>query len=275
MIRKLLAISRPRFWLYLGGTYLVGFTAGAGGAASFLGAGFWLHLLYFLVPANVFLYGINDLFDEDTDRHNPKKGSREHRLLSPEKRAVAAAVGVSIALGILLLLALPSWSARAFMLAFLLLGAGYSVPPVRFKARPFLDFPSNVLYAMPGFLGYVLASGHLPPFVAVAGAACWTGAMHLFSAVPDIAADRSAGLATSATVLGARPSLVLCALLWSVAAWSAWTLIGHPIAIAGAIYPLASLALVLRPQHVERAYWFFPWVNAGAGFLLFVLAAVG
>jgi len=272
MVRNLLAISRPRFWLYLAGTYLVGFTAGATTLADFLTAGFWLHLLYFLVPANVFLYGVNDLFDEDTDRHNPKKGGREHRLVRPERRAVALAVGISCALGLALLAAAPAWWARTFLLAFLLLGAGYSVPPLRFKARPALDFPSNVLYAMPGFLGYLQASGSLPPVVALVGAACWTGAMHLFSAVPDIDADRTAGLATSATVLGARPSLVVCALLWAVAAGCAGWLIRQPVAVVGAIYPLASLVLATRPERVERAYWYFPAVNALVGFLLFVLA---
>jgi lycopene elongase/hydratase (dihydrobisanhydrobacterioruberin-forming) len=274
MIRMLLAVSRPRFWLYVAGTYLVGFTAGAASAASFLQPGFWLPLLYFLVPANILIYGINDLFDEDTDQHNPKKGAHEHLLRQSEKRAVVLAVVAAFALGLALLAALASPWARVFMLCFLLLGVGYSMPPARLKARPGLDSASNVLYAMPGFLGFVLAAGELPPLVAFVGAACWTSAMHLFSAVPDIEADRAAGLATSATVLGTRTSLAVCAGLWTVSCYAAWALIGLPVALLGAIYPAAAVALAFRPDHVARAYWYFPAVNAAAGFVLFVVAVV-
>jgi len=273
MVRTLVAVSRPRFWLYLGGTYLVGFTAGAVSPADFAAPAFWVHLLYFLLPANLFLYGVNDLFDEDTDRFNPKKGRWEHRLVPREKLALAVAVVVAAALGLALAAGAASWPARGALLSFLALGAGYSVPPLRLKARPGLDFPANALYAMPGLVGYALVTGQLPPAVAVAGAACWTGAMHLFSAVPDIDADRAAGLATTATALGARSALLVCALLWAVAAWAAWALIHQAVALLAVVYPLAGLALAVRPELTGRAYWAFPALNAAAGFLLFVLSA--
>lgn len=275
MTRLLLAISRPRFWLYLAGTYLVGYTAGAASPAAFAAPGFWLHLLYFTLPANIFLYGVNDLFDADTDQHNAKKGTREHRLARPERRAVAAAVAAAAALGLALAAAAPSWPAQAFMLAFLVLGAGYSVPPLRFKARPGLDVASNVLYAMPGALGFVQAAGAWPPPAALAGAAAWTGAMHLFSAVPDIDADRAAGLSTAATVLGARAALLACAALWMAACAAAWAVAGPPLALVGAIYPAAAVALAARPSQVGRAYWAFPALNAAVGFVLFLAAVRG
>ena len=59
------SISRPRFWLYLGGTYLVGYSAGIQQLTDFSTPIFWLYLLFFLLIANVFLYGINDYADED------------------------------------------------------------------------------------------------------------------------------------------------------------------------------------------------------------------
>lgn len=34
---------------------------------------------YFLLPANLFLYEINDIFDADVNRENPNKGTRETR----------------------------------------------------------------------------------------------------------------------------------------------------------------------------------------------------
>ena len=97
--------------------------------------------------------------------------------------------------------------------------------------------------------------------------------MHLFSAVPDIEADRAAGLATSATVLGTRGSLAVCAVLWSMSCYAAWALVGIPVALPAAMYPSAAVAVAFRPDHVARAYWYFPALNALAGFVLFVVAA--
>ena len=34
-------------------------------------------VVYFLIPANILIYGINDIFDYDTDKLNPKKGTYE------------------------------------------------------------------------------------------------------------------------------------------------------------------------------------------------------
>jgi 4-hydroxybenzoate polyprenyltransferase len=165
------------------------------------------------------------------------------------------------------------------MAAFLVLGTAYSVPPARLKARPYLDFLSNVLYAVPGLLGYVHASGHLPPAIAVAAAAAWTGAMHLFSAIPDIEADRSAGLSTTAVVLGQRRSLMVCTALWSAAALGAVALAAGSgilvtalVATAAAVYPVASASLLRRPELVAGTYWRFPALNGLMGFALFVIA---
>lgn len=267
-------VSRPRFWLYLAGPYAVGFAAGASTLSDLLGSSFWAHLLYFLVPANLFLYGVNDLADADTDRLNPKKDSREHRLGAGERGDLAIAVGVCAAAGVVLALAAPSGAHRALMLAFLGLGALYSVPPARLKSRPFLDSASNVLYAVPGFLGYVQSAGALPPAAALLGAASWTAAMHLFSAVPDIAADHEAGIRTTAVALGARRSLLLCAALWVLALVCLVILLpGRAIAWLGWVYPAICLALLPDPRPVERVYWAFPALNAAAGGLLFALAA--
>jgi 4-hydroxybenzoate polyprenyltransferase len=275
VIADLVRISRPRFWLYLGGTYLVGYTAGAEALADFWSPAFWFALAYFLFPANVFLYGVNDLFDEDTDAFNPKKGDQEHRLRASQVTVVRAAVIASAVLGVALVAALDSWPERVSMLAFLALGAAYSVPPLRLKARPYLDSASNVLYAMPAVFGFAQASGGgLPPAVAVVGAGCWTAAMHLFSAIPDIAADRAAGLETTATRLLERGSLVLCAVLWAVAATSFVYLVpGHAVAWLAFVYPAIPLVLLASPTAVGRAYWLFPMLNAVAGFVLFVAAA--
>ena len=70
----LIKVIRPRFWLYIFGPYLVGLAAGASSRVDFLRFDALLFGLYFLFPANLLIYGINDIFDFETDRRNPKKG---------------------------------------------------------------------------------------------------------------------------------------------------------------------------------------------------------
>jgi 4-hydroxybenzoate polyprenyltransferase len=260
-VRRLLVRSRPRFWLYLAGPALVGL---AFGAADFdaLTAPLSLALVgYFLVPANVFLYGVNDVFDADADTENPKKEDREARYLGGSLTPVATVLGA--ALGVALIVALPS-PARPWVAGFLVLGAAYSAPPFRLKERPPLDSVSNGLYILPGAAAYAALTGAAPPLLALLAGWLWTMGMHTFSAVPDIEPDRRAGLRTTATVLGQRGALAYVGGCWLLAA-----------ATFGALDPRAGALLLVYPAlvgaveglsvSVSRAYWWFPAVNTAVG----------
>lgn len=48
---------------------------------------FFLYLLYFLFPANLLVYGVNDIADEDTDILNAKKQGYE--LLHTKEKTTA------------------------------------------------------------------------------------------------------------------------------------------------------------------------------------------
>lgn len=267
--KTILKISRPRFWLYLAGTYAVGFSQGGALRADY-GGEFFLHLLYFLLPANILLYGINDIFDEDTDAANEKKSLREHRLLGGEKMPLAAAVAVCALLGIALAFSQSFTGAQYALFAFLFLAMAYSTPPLRFKAKPFIDFASNILYIMPGIVGYVQVAHRMPPAAPLCGAFLWAMGMHLFSAIPDIAADAKAGLKTSAVMLGREGSLLLCAALWGGCAallLSTGTL--GLLSWGALLYPAMALAPLAAKVHEGTLYWYFPLVNAACGFFLF------
>lgn len=275
MLALLIGVSRWRFWLYLGGTYLVGYTAGAASLAAFRQPWFWVHLLFFLFPANLLLYGLNDLCDSDTDARNPKKGTKEVRLTASQRLVVRRAVLVVLIGGFVLALFQRRPGEVVTLVSFCALAAAYSVPPVRLKARPVVDSASNVLYALPGFLGYQHAGAQAVPAVAVLVAGLWTAAMHLFSAIPDIESDRASGLATTASVLGERGSLLVCSILWvafTAAVVGAGVL--RPWSLALIAYPLiALLLLICGPAAVGRVYWYFPAVNAGMGAGAFFLLA--
>jgi 4-hydroxybenzoate polyprenyltransferase len=208
VIRSLLTLSRPRFWLYLAGPVLVGLAYGASTVGDLLSPISVALFVYFLLPANVFLYGINDVFDADIDEENPKKEEREARYRGD--RTVPIAVAVCAALGVGFLFVTPS-TAWPWFVGFLLAGGAPPPPPLRFKTTPFLDSLSNGLYILPGAAAYAALSGSQPPLLAVASGWLWAMGMHTFSAIPDIDPDRRAGIRTTATVLGESRTLAYCA----------------------------------------------------------------
>lgn len=254
-------LSRPRFWMYLAGPVLVAAAFAASAPAELLAWRPLAFLAFALVPANVFVYGVNDIFDAEIDAANPKKAGREGRFTG--QRGVVAAVGLSGALGLLAVLLLPA-PARPWLAGFLALSFAYSAPPLRFKARPFLDSLSNGLYILPGVAAYVGLAGHAPPIAALAGGWLWTMAMHTYSAVPDIGPDSEAGIETTATRLGRRGALLYCALCWTGAALAFGRL--HPaFGALMAVYPLLAGWSARERVDIHRVYWWFPAINTLVG----------
>ena len=261
-------LSRPRFWLYLAGPVVVGVVYAAETPTNFFRPVAVALFAYFLVPANVFLYGINDIFDADIDQLNPKKATEGREVRYGDHRGwhVVAPVVVAAVLGLLFVPVVPVESLLA-VAGFLLLGAAYSTPPLRLKTTPFLDSLSNGLYVLPGVVGYAAIAGSFPPAFAVAGGWVWAMGMHTFSAIPDIEPDRRAGIQTTATFLGESRTLAYCAGCWLLAA----LLMGlvHPaLAAVFLVYPLFVASIVLTGVDIDRAYWWFPVLNTVAGAVL-------
>lgn len=263
-LRSLIVRSRPRFWLYLAGPVLVGAVYGASSPAELLAPGPVALFVYFLVPANLFLYGVNDIFDAEVDRENPKKAGRETRY----RGDTITKWGVlgSAVLGLALLPVLPA-GAAPWLVGFLVLGTAYSAPPVRLKTRPLLDSISNGLYVLPAAAAYVTVAGTMPPALAVAGGWLWAMAMHTFSAIPDIEPDRRAGIRTTATVLGQRYALCYCGFVWLLAA-TAFALLDSRLALPFLAYPVLLAGISGADVSIDRAYWWYPVINAAAGMAL-------
>jgi 4-hydroxybenzoate polyprenyltransferase len=74
------------FGLYEAATFgLIGVVSAMQGWIIFISQWeYWMFLFYFLIPANILIYGVNDMFDYETDKLNPKKGTYE-ALVTPEK----------------------------------------------------------------------------------------------------------------------------------------------------------------------------------------------
>jgi lycopene elongase/hydratase (dihydrobisanhydrobacterioruberin-forming) len=270
-----LRVSRFRFWIYTGGTYVVGFALGMDSWLAFFRPEYILFLVYFFFPANVFIYGVNDWWDQETDRYNPKKDVKEYRLNRSEGRDLLLLLGISGGIS-LALLAVLDITGQALLLIFLFLSYFYSAPPLRFKEVPFLDFSSNMLYVVPGILGYYLASGMLPPPILVLAGYLHIAAMHLFSAIPDIGFDEAAGMTTTAVLLRKPRSLLLCLLFWSGFALTVFLITDFsPAGLLAMIYPAIPLALLLdRRLDIEQVYWYLPVINTSLGGLVFVAATL-
>ncbi|WP_144922880.1 prenyltransferase [Halorubrum salsamenti] len=264
LLRYLLVLSRPRFWLYLAGPVAVGVTYGIADVDGLFTPVTVGLAAYFLVPANVFLYGVNDAFDADVDELNPKKEGREARWRGD--RLVALGVIASGALG-LAAFAITPRVAWPYLAGFLTLGAGYSAPPVRFKTTPLLDSVSNGLYVLPGAAAYAAVAGTHPPAAALAGAWLWAMGMHTFSAIPDIEPDRAAGIRTTATLLGERRTYAYCLACW-VAAAVAFAAVDLRLGALLGVYPVFVAWVARSPIAVDRAYWWFPALNTAVGTLL-------
>jgi 4-hydroxybenzoate polyprenyltransferase len=263
-VRYLLTLSRPRFWLYLAGPVIVGVAAAARTPAELFDPLAVALFAYFLLPANLFLYGVNDLFDADVDAENPKKEGREARWQGG--RVVVAAVVVSGLLGAGLFAATPAL-AWPYLVGFGFLAVEYSAPPFRFKTTPFLDSASNGLYILPGAAAFAALSGTHPPLAALVGAWLWTMGMHTFSAIPDIEPDREAGIETTATVLGEERTYAYCGAAW-ISAAIAFAFVDTRISLLLLAYPVVVFALYWSEVPTERAYWWYPALNTLVGMVL-------
>ena len=257
----LLDVSRPRFWLYLAGPVLVGAAWGAGTLEDLWSLPIIVLFAYALFPANVLLYGVNDYFDADIDRLNPKKFARERRWQSHP--VIVGAVLAASALGVVVFAVTPlvSWP---YLIGFFALAISYSAPPFRFKTRPGLDSIANGLYILPGGAAYASLTGQHVPVLVLLAAWLWTMGMHTFSAIPDIKPDRRSGIRTTATVLGERRTIGYCVLCWT-GATLAFGLVDLRAGVLLSVYPVFLGWIRVRGIPIRRAYWWFPWLNGVVG----------
>lgn len=328
---QLFRISRPRFWMYTVGTFLVGVAAtwsvfgltesvqtlisngDKGGLTStvILFFIFVAYLIYFLFAANLLIYWINDIADGDTDQYNDKKQGYESRLQVTSKSLIRSIVKqhlLFIFVVVVLLSAfaineiswqssLPSvildilpplriqvtfalvWfvsiglSAFPYWVSFFFFSIFYSLPPIRAKAKPFLDGIFNALYIIPWLIGY-LTFGWLSSEISWIGFGAWwlrCIAMHTYSAIPDIIPDQQAGLTTTAVLLWSRRTLVYCWALWTIAS-ILWSIALWPIAYIFGIVYLILVALTTQ-YPIMQVYKRFPLINAIIWFILFWIIA--
>ena len=264
MLRRLVEISRPVLWVNTIGTTVVGmWIAGALWDWRVLPILIWVTF-----PFNLLIYGVNDIFDQDTDSENDRKGGYGGaKIRANEVRSIAWGV-VLLNVPFLAYFAVTvPLASFLWMLAYTFSFWQYSSTPLRFKARPIWDSLSNTDYAYP--LAFVpLALGVEPMWPAVIGLMTWSMAKHVYDAIQDIDEDSGAGIVTTAVKFGVRGSLVWCAVWWTVST-VAFALVNVPVAIVSAV--IAGWLVIASwrnptTREAKRLYKFsvaFPYV-AGA-----------
>jgi 4-hydroxybenzoate polyprenyltransferase len=200
---KLFVASRPVSWVN---------TAFPFGAAYFFSTGKidWILLLgsfFFLIPYNLLMYGVNDVFDYESDLRNPRKGGIEGALLDPKYHRITLILAFGIAAPFAVVLSLVNPNATFWLWLTLFAVVAYSLKGLRFKEIPFLDsLTSSLHFVGPMLVGLAMAQAQIQSAhqVAIAAFLIWGMASHAFGAVQDVRADREAKIASIATALGAR-----------------------------------------------------------------------
>jgi 4-hydroxybenzoate polyprenyltransferase len=277
LLRQLVLASRPLSWINTAFPFAAAYLLTTGRVDVVLVIG----TLYFLVPYNLALYGINDVFDYESDVRNPRKGGAEGALLDRRLHTttlVTAAVTNIPFLVFLVAAGSPlSWLVLALSLFALL---AYSVRGLRFKEVPFLDSAtSSTHFVSPALYGFVLAGAAFAPalWLVLLAFFLWGVGSHAFGAVQDIMPDREAGISSIATVLGAART--------SRFAMAAWALAGG--AMLGTPWPGPLAALLAVPYLLTAApFWSLPdergsaanrgwrrflWINYACGFVVTLL----
>lgn len=280
LTRRLFTASRPVSWI----NTAFPFAAAMLLTTQQVDAGLIVGTLFFLVPYNLALYGINDVYDYASDLANPRKGGAEGALLPPETHRAVLGTAVALALPFVIALVLlgdpASWVALAVSLFALV---AYSVPPLRTKEIPVLDsVTSSAHFVSPAVYGLALADADWSPALLglLLAFFLWGMASHAFGAVQDIVPDRHAGIHSIATGFGARATVRTALSLWAVAG-AAMLLQPWPTALAAL---LAVPYILLASPYVSvsdadsastnRGWKKFLWVNYVCGFGVTMLCLV-
>lgn len=242
-------------------------------------------VVYFAFVYNLLMYGVNDIFDYESDIRNPRKVGVDGSVLrrSAHKSLWIWIVATTAPLTLWLML-IGGANASWWLLMMIFMVLAYSIGGLRFKEVPFLDsFTSSFHYTSPFLYGVMLAGSSQFYWPAFGAFFIWVMANHAFGAIQDITPDREAGISSIATKLGASRTILFVLGGYVVAA-------ALPLVAYGLHGLLATLLLVpyvllvsrtLPHRHDDQAPVFarawkqFLYWNYAAGFIMTIALILG
>ncbi len=275
--RQLFVASRPVSWINTAYPFAAAYLL----TTREIDATLVIGTLFFLVPYNLAMYGVNDVFDYESDLRNPRKGGAHGAVLDTRMHRItlwAAALSCVPFVVYLVIVGSPlSWLVLAVSLFFVVF---YSAPPLRLKERPFADsVTSSIHFFSPAVYALVLAGAvwTWQLVVVITAFALWGIASHAFGAVQDVAADRAADISSIATARGARWTVRFALVAYAAAGVlmlaTAWpgplaALVAVPYLVA--VWPYRNVTDETADT-ATRGWGHFLWLNQLAGFLVTLL----
>lgn len=236
IVKRLFDISRPVSWVNTAFPFAAGYLM-LGGS---IDARFVIGALFFLIPYNLLMYGINDVFDYESDIKNPRKGGIEGAITPKKYHPVILWSCLLLALPFTVyLLSTGSLLSNITLAVVLFFVVAYSLKGLRFKEIPILDSITSSMHFV-GPLLYAYTFFELGPehWVVALAFFAWGIASQAFGAVQDIIPDKQANIKSIATVLGAQTTVKFAFLMYVLASVLIATLggIGLIVAAAGLLY---------------------------------------
>lgn len=272
---KLFWIARPISWPNTAFPFAAGWLVSGGSFGWF----FVIGTLFFLIPYNLLMYGINDVFDYESDINNPRKGGiegmREQRAFHPT--IVKASIGLTIPFVVYLLIQ-GNLVQNLTFIALVFFVLSYSLVGLRFKEIPLLDsLNSSIHFVGPLIYALTFTSFAAPAPLIIIAFLLWGIASHALGAIQDIIPDRVGKISSIATVFGARITLVLVAVMYTASAVIIMTL-ASPFWLVGVLLLLyvANLYQIrgVNDQSSAKAnkpWRRFIWLNLFVGFITTLL----
>lgn len=291
-LSRVIRISRPRFWIYELWPYMIGILAALLMWQDLHMMETWVSLdittilishvlvlvwfaLYFLIPANIWIYGINDIYDYETDKLNPKKLEWYEALVTPDEQKSLRKwiIWTTVPFAWVVLVYADNPELIISFLGFLFFSGMYSAKPIRAKAKPIIDMIFSAgHYVMTAVFAWTLIAplSNINWWYIIAGM-CWCMAMHLYSAVPDIVADRDAWLSTTAMLTWERGGLVLCMVFYSLAAILSYPALWVVSIALWVVYLVMMIRTWVSLRDISQIYRYFPWINMVSGMSIFLV----
>ncbi|MBC7307496.1 MAG: prenyltransferase [Dietzia sp.] len=238
MLTTLFWSSRPVSWVNTAAPFALAYFLATGGF-DLLGV---IGTVFFLVPYNLAMYGINDVFDYESDLRNPRKGGVEGAVLDRSLHTPTLVASAVTTVPFLVYLAVVGTLESSLWLAASAFAViAYSAKGLRFKEIPFLDSVTSAFhFVSPAIVGWTIAGAELSGGVwaCLIAFMLWGAASQAFGAVQDVRFDREAGLKSVATVLGAR-----AAVWFALACYAAAVL----VLLIAAPWPASGAAFAILP----------------------------
>jgi len=272
IIKKAILVSRPIFIPIAPAAYLFGLSAG-GSSIDLIAAA---EILLLTIPLGIYVFGLNDLFDIESDRANPRrKGSLwGAKIQDNDKEWIFRASALVIAA--IFFTAILSMEPVHILVTALFLPFPfiYSVPPVRLKSKPVLDSLTNATYTYAPFaMGFSL-SGNLGFLdMQMILFALVFSAAHAIGTIMDLEGDRKAGIRTFASVLGPRKAAAFAVFLLALNLPFAYNSM-KSIFIVILIYFIASMAVLAWPSEKNAKWCFVAMVASLMAWMAYAALAV-